>query len=318
MLRDAVSDAKKPGAADAYTRERLTEMLQFFELMNGWAEQTRKLPTPAVIAHGEDGRQDRQAARLVDRAHFFCGVISVITDITDTSVRPLVASVWLVHGLYNKLLGGSPRHLAIVQSVPGLAGAAGERVLTAVGLFEVALALWILSGWRPRRCAATQTVVLLSMNVVELTFARHLLLSPAGLLPLNLVFLTLCLDRRRIALAVRAPRLSAAASHSDRGAPRGLPHAHLRAASPTCCVRCCRPGWNWTPSAATGSSRSRSSRRESLHPAGLPTALRSGFLPRRLSRVHDGSARPTDGRSAAFASCAATPTAARWWPAAIC
>ena len=46
--------------------------------------------------------------------------------------------MWLVHGLYNKLLGGSPRHLAIVQSVPGLAGAAGERVLTMIGLFEVA------------------------------------------------------------------------------------------------------------------------------------------------------------------------------------
>ena len=29
----------------------------------------------------------------------------------------VVAAVWLVHGLYNKLLGGSPRHLAIVQSV---------------------------------------------------------------------------------------------------------------------------------------------------------------------------------------------------------
>jgi len=48
MLRDAVGDAKKPGAADAYTRERLTEMLQFFELMNGWAEQMGRLPTPAV------------------------------------------------------------------------------------------------------------------------------------------------------------------------------------------------------------------------------------------------------------------------------
>jgi len=48
MLRDAVSDAKKPGAADAYTRERLAEMLQFFELMNRWAEQMGKLPTPAV------------------------------------------------------------------------------------------------------------------------------------------------------------------------------------------------------------------------------------------------------------------------------
>jgi DNA-binding transcriptional regulator GbsR (MarR family) len=49
MLRDAVAETKKPGAADAYTRERLTDMLQFFELMTNWCEQTRKLPTPAVI-----------------------------------------------------------------------------------------------------------------------------------------------------------------------------------------------------------------------------------------------------------------------------
>jgi len=49
MLREAVAETKKPGAADAYTRERLADMLQFFELMTGWCEQTRKLPTPAVI-----------------------------------------------------------------------------------------------------------------------------------------------------------------------------------------------------------------------------------------------------------------------------
>ena len=49
MLREAAAEAKKPGAADAYTRERLGDMLQFFELMTTWAEQTRKLPTPAVV-----------------------------------------------------------------------------------------------------------------------------------------------------------------------------------------------------------------------------------------------------------------------------
>ena len=109
---------------------------------------------------------------------------------TEITVR-LVAAVWLVHGLYNKLLGGSARHLAIVQSVPGLEGSAGERVLAAVGIGEVVVALWVLSAWRPWLCAATQTVVLLSMNLVELTFARSLLLWPAGLIPLNLAFLTL-------------------------------------------------------------------------------------------------------------------------------
>lgn len=49
MLRDAVAEAKKTGAADAYTRERLADMLRFFELMTSWVEQTRKLPTPALI-----------------------------------------------------------------------------------------------------------------------------------------------------------------------------------------------------------------------------------------------------------------------------
>ena len=49
MLRETTAEAKKPGAADAYTRERLADMLQFFELMTTWCEQTRKLPTPAVL-----------------------------------------------------------------------------------------------------------------------------------------------------------------------------------------------------------------------------------------------------------------------------
>src|SRR6478609_6498484 len=34
MLREAVADTRKAGAADAYTRERLGDMLQFFELMS--------------------------------------------------------------------------------------------------------------------------------------------------------------------------------------------------------------------------------------------------------------------------------------------
>ena len=103
----------------------------------------------------------------------------------------VVASTWLVHGLYNKLLGGSPRHLMIVQATPGLDGPAGHYALAAIGVVEVALAGWVLTGCAPRLCAATQTLVLLSMNVVELAFARDLLLWPAGLIPMNLGFLAL-------------------------------------------------------------------------------------------------------------------------------
>ena len=49
MLRETAAEARKPGAADGYTRDRLADMLQFFELVTGWVEQTRKLPTPALV-----------------------------------------------------------------------------------------------------------------------------------------------------------------------------------------------------------------------------------------------------------------------------
>ena len=103
----------------------------------------------------------------------------------------IVVSVWLIHGLFNKLLHFSPRHLAIVQSVPGLAGSRGEVALAAIGLAEVGIALWVLSGAAAGVCAAVQTVLLLSMNVVELSVARSLLLWPGGLIPINLIFLGL-------------------------------------------------------------------------------------------------------------------------------
>ena len=112
-------------------------------------------------------------------------------ETTTFILRLGVAAVWLVHGLYNKLLDGSPRHLAIVQSVPGLSGATGVRVLDAVGIFEVGVACWIVSGRRLRLCTAVQIAALFSMNVLELSFARHLLLWPAGLLPVNAGFLAL-------------------------------------------------------------------------------------------------------------------------------
>jgi DNA-binding transcriptional regulator GbsR (MarR family) len=49
MLRESVAEAKKHGTGgDAYTRDRLADMLSFFELMTTWYEQTRRMSTPAV------------------------------------------------------------------------------------------------------------------------------------------------------------------------------------------------------------------------------------------------------------------------------
>lgn len=55
LLRETAADARKAGAADPYTRERLTELLQFFELMTKWVDRTRRLPTPALVRMAKMG-----------------------------------------------------------------------------------------------------------------------------------------------------------------------------------------------------------------------------------------------------------------------
>ncbi len=118
----------------------------------------------------------------------------------------VVAGIWFFHGFFNKLLLLSPRQLAIVQCTPGLAGPVGRGVFAAVGILEVLIAVWVLSARAPALCAATQTVALLSMNVVELTFARHLLLWPAGLIPVNLLFLTAAWTAAQLRRGKAGPR----------------------------------------------------------------------------------------------------------------
>jgi len=48
LLRECAAEAKQ-GEGDAYMRQRIAEMLEFFELMTTWYDQTRAMPIPAVI-----------------------------------------------------------------------------------------------------------------------------------------------------------------------------------------------------------------------------------------------------------------------------
>ena len=49
ILRDCVIEAEKAGAGEKYARERLDELLNFFETTTAWYEQLRRLPTGAMI-----------------------------------------------------------------------------------------------------------------------------------------------------------------------------------------------------------------------------------------------------------------------------
>ena len=105
------------------------------------------------------------------------------------AVRLGTAAVWLVFGLVFKVLHFVPRHETIVATVLGRDWAGPATV--AIGAAEVLLGLWILSARWPLLCAATQTVAIASMNMVELCWAREHLLSPVGMVCANVVFLGL-------------------------------------------------------------------------------------------------------------------------------
>ena len=86
----------------------------------------------------------------------------------------LIAAVWLANGLFCKVLNLVPRHQEIVARITGSIHAG---VLTRlIGLAEIAMAIWILSGFRSKLNAITQAVIIATMNSLEYMLAPDLLL----------------------------------------------------------------------------------------------------------------------------------------------
>jgi hypothetical protein len=85
-----------------------------------------------------------------------------------------IALVWLINGLFCKVLDLVPRHQEIVGRILGPSHARSVSVL--IGLAETAMAVWILSGIYKRLNAVLQITVIASMNTLELFIAPDLLL----------------------------------------------------------------------------------------------------------------------------------------------
>jgi uncharacterized membrane protein YphA (DoxX/SURF4 family) len=106
-------------------------------------------------------------------------------------IRVSVAAVWLYEGLWCKLLGRVPSQVDVVTSVPRLGPWIGRPFLKALGIVEVLLALWVLSGVAPGTCAIVQTALLVTLNANGLLWARHIIHEPAGMVVKNIAFLVL-------------------------------------------------------------------------------------------------------------------------------
>jgi hypothetical protein len=106
-------------------------------------------------------------------------------------MRGAVAAVWLYEGLWCKVLGRAPLQSQVVQAVPGIGPLLGGTFLKLLGVVEVSLALWVISGVAPGLCAIAQTALLVALNANGLLWARHIIHDPAGMIVKNIAFLVL-------------------------------------------------------------------------------------------------------------------------------
>ncbi len=102
-----------------------------------------------------------------------------------------IAAVWLYEGLWCKLLGRTPSQVEVVTAVPRLGARFGVVFLKALGVLEVALAVWVISGVTPGLCAVAQTAVLVTLNANGLLWSRKFIHEPLGMVVKNAAFLLL-------------------------------------------------------------------------------------------------------------------------------
>jgi hypothetical protein len=105
------------------------------------------------------------------------------------SINYLIAAVWLINGLFCKILNLVPRHQEIVARILGENHASTFTKL--IGLAEIMMFAWIISRIAPVLCARTQIFVILLMNCIEFTLAPDLLLFGKLNLLVALLFSTL-------------------------------------------------------------------------------------------------------------------------------
>ncbi len=86
----------------------------------------------------------------------------------------LIALVWLLNGLFCKVLNFVPRHELIVSEI---LGSDYSRYLTIlIGLSEIAMTIWIVTGYKTKLNAIAQITIVAAMNTLEYLLVPDLLL----------------------------------------------------------------------------------------------------------------------------------------------
>ena len=166
------------------------------------------------VTCGQEGREDRKAGPsqtggnaegkvtikesfLIKKAgrlpafftfcRYYCGVSSA------AFATYFIAAVWLGNGLFAKVLDLVPRHRMIVGRI---LGERRSRFITAlIGVAEIFMAVWILTGIFPVTNTLVQITVIAAMNIIEFVLARDLLLFGKLNALVAAIFITLVIWR---------------------------------------------------------------------------------------------------------------------------
>jgi uncharacterized membrane protein YphA (DoxX/SURF4 family) len=98
----------------------------------------------------------------------------LLSKTINQSLTLLFSAIWLINGLFCKVLNLVPRHQGIVARI---LGEEHSRLFTIlIGCSEIMMAIWILSGLMPRVNALMQIAVIAIMNTLEFLLVPDLLL----------------------------------------------------------------------------------------------------------------------------------------------
>ncbi|EJL71856.1 DoxX-like family protein [Chryseobacterium populi] len=91
-----------------------------------------------------------------------------------TILNYCIATVWIINGLFCKVFNFVPRHEQIVARI---LNNDHSRILTIlIGLSEIVMALWILTGVKTKLNAILQITTIAAMNILEFILVPDLLL----------------------------------------------------------------------------------------------------------------------------------------------
>ncbi|MFP5470756.1 MAG: DoxX-like family protein [Bacteroidia bacterium] len=87
-----------------------------------------------------------------------------------------IATVWIANGLYCKVLDKVPRHQEIVYKITNVDRPSAYFLTFIIGISEIIMAVWILSGYKTKLNAIAQITIVATMNTLEFILVPDLLL----------------------------------------------------------------------------------------------------------------------------------------------